>query len=85
MTIDVFIVKYGELVDPAATVTEAGGVTPPSVLVRVTITPPAGAGPFKETLFRVVEAPPFTELGESETTVRAIGFTVSVAPFVTPL
>ena len=82
MTIDVFIVKYGELVDPAATVTEAGGVTPPSVLVRVTITPPAGAGPFKVTLFDVVETPPTTDAGESVTESGAMGLTVRVAVLV---
>jgi hypothetical protein len=79
------IVKYGETVAPAATVTEAGTVTPVALLDRFTTTPPAVATPLRVTLFNVVEVPPTTDVGESVTESRATGFTVKLAVLVTPL
>jgi hypothetical protein len=81
-TNDVVAVKYGETVAPAATVTEAGTLTPGSLLDRVTTTPPAGAGPFRLILFNVVEVPPATVVGDSVKESRATGFTVRFALFV---
>jgi hypothetical protein len=83
-TDEVVIVNAGDAVAPAATVTEAGGTTPGSLLVNVTLTPPAGAGPFRFTLFNVVETPPTTDVGERTTESSAIVFTVKVALLLTP-
>jgi hypothetical protein len=77
-------VNAGDAVAPAATVTEAGCTTPGSLLVNVTLTPPAGAGPFRFTLFNVVETPPTTDVGERTTESSAIVFTVKVALLLTP-
>ena len=84
-TAEVLIVKYGEALAPAATVTDAGGITLGSLLVKFTVTPPAGAGPFSVTRFNVVEAPPTTEFGDSVTEASASGFTVRFAALVMPL
>ena len=83
-TAEVVIVNAGDAVAPAATVTEAGRPTPGSLLVKVTLIPPAGAGPFRFTLFNVVETPPTTDVGERATESSAIGFTVRVAVLLTP-
>src|SRR5260370_7432155 len=83
-TDEVVMVKAGDAVAPAATVTEAGGTTPGSLLVNATLTPPAGAGPFRLTLFNVVETPPTTNVGERATETREMGFTVRVAVLLTP-
>ena len=85
VTAEVVIVKYGEELAIAATVADAGTVTCGSLLDRVTITPPAGAGPFSVTLFNVVEAPPTTDVGDSDRESRATGFTVKIAVLVVPL
>ncbi len=79
------IVKYGETVAPAATLTEAGVVTRGSPLDRFTTTPPAGATPLSVTLFNVVEAPPTTDVGDRVSESRATGFTVRLAVLFTPL
>src|SRR5207248_9943356 len=50
-TDDVVIVKTGDAVAPAATVTEAGIPMPRSLVVKLTTMPPAGAGAFRVTLF----------------------------------
>ena len=84
-TDDVVIVKTGDDVAPAATVTEAGTPTPRSPLVKVTRMPPAGAGPVRFTLFKVVETPPTTDAGDSATESNATGLTVRTAVLVTPL
>jgi len=84
-TDDVVIVKTGDAVAPAATVTEAGTPTLRSVLVKVTRMPPAGAGPVRFTLFEVVETPPTTDAGDSATESNATGLTVRFAVLVTPL
>jgi len=83
-TDEVVIVNAGDAVAPAATVTEAGTTTPASLLVKVTLTPPAGAGPFRFTLFNVVETPPTTNVGERTTETSVIVFTVRVAVLLTP-
>jgi len=84
-TDEVVIVNAGDAVAPAATVTEAGTTTPEALLVKVTLIPPAGAGPVRFTLFNVVEAPPTTDVGESATESSATGLTVSTAVLVTLL
>jgi len=78
------MVKTGDAVAPAATVTEAGGATPGSLLVKFTRMPPAGAGAFKVTLFAVVETPPTTVVGD-RAGVAMNGFTVRTAVLLTPL
>jgi hypothetical protein len=80
----VVIVKTGDAVAPAATVTEAGTATPGSLLVKLTSAPPAGAGPFRLIVFDVVATPPTTEAGE-RTGVFTSGFTVRLAVLVVPL
>jgi hypothetical protein len=83
-TAEVLIVKYAEALAPAVTETDAGSVTLGSLLVKFTVTPTAGAGPFNVTLFNVVEAPPTTEVGDSVTEDGASGFTVRFADLVMP-
>ena len=79
----VVIVIVGEVVAPAGTVTEVGGVaTVGALLVRVTTAPPDGAGPFNFTVLPVVEWPPTTVAGDKFTTDSTAGFTVSVPVFV---
>src|SRR6266481_6942442 len=85
VTVEVVIVKYGEELEPAATVADAGTVTRESPLDRFTTTPPAGAGPFRLTLFNVEEAPPTKDVGDNVTEDKATGFTVKVVVFVIPL
>jgi len=75
--------NVGEVVAPAATVTETGTLaTVGSLLDRSTTAPPVGAGPFNVTVLLVVDLPPITEAGDSFTAVSAAGFTVSVSDFV---
>jgi len=83
-TAEVVIVNAADAVAPAATVTEAGTPTPGSLLLKLTLTPPAGAGPVKFTLFNVVEPPPPIVAGESATESNASGFTVRIAVLPTP-
>ena len=84
-TADVVMVKFGDEVAPAATVTVAGTPTPGSLLVKFTTTPEGGAAPLNVTLFSVAETPPTTEVGDSATESSTTGFTVKLAVFVTPL
>ena len=67
---------------PAGTVTE-GGTDAAAVLllVRVTATPPAAAGPLSVTL-PVALLPPVTVAGLTLREVRAGGFTVNIAVWV---
>jgi hypothetical protein len=67
VTADVVMVKFGEEVAPAATVTVAGTPTPGLLLVKFTTAPEAGAGPPSVTLFSVAETPPTTEVGDRAT------------------
>jgi hypothetical protein len=80
---EVVIVKTGDVVAPAATVTEAGTPTPGSLL-KFTRMPPAGAGAFNVTLFAVDETPPTTDAGDSVIESRATGLTVRLAVLITP-
>ena len=73
------------MVEPAVTVTEAGTTAAASLLDRVTIASPGGAGAFNVTLFNVLELPPISVAGESVTDRGVTGFTVKFALVVTPL
>ena len=78
-----------EVVAPAATATEAGTVTLESLLLRLTIMPPAGAGAVRKTLLLATTAtPPTTDFGDSvipDSATAPAGVTVRVACCVTPL
>jgi hypothetical protein len=83
-TAEVPIVKAGDTVAPAATVTEAGTVAAGLLLDSVTTAPAAGAAPLSVTVFPVTDVPPWTE---AEDKVRADGLggcTVRVAVAVMP-
>ena len=82
-TIDVVIVKRGDTLVPAATVTEGGRVTPGLPLDRVT-TVSTRAGPLMVTLFAVVEALPITEVGDKVTETTLNGLTAKLAVLVMP-
>ena len=82
-TRDVVIVNTGDTLVPAATVTEAGTVTPGTLLDRVT-TVSAGAGPLMVTLFAVVETLPITDVGDNATESTFRGLTVRGAVFFAP-
>ena len=89
VTAVVVMVKAGDTVAPAATVTDPGTVAIALLLlVRVTTAPPAGAGLFSVTVFCVAGFPPVTEAGDSVTsdTVGAPpgGFTARIAVAVVP-
>jgi len=84
-TADVVIVKYGDRVVPAGTVTEAGTAALGSPLVRVTTASPGGDGPFSVIRLAVADTPPTTEVGDKLTNSGISGFTVRLALFTTPL
>jgi len=78
------MVKYGEVLAPAATVTLAGTeATAGFELLSETTTPLGPAGPVRVTLLEAVETPPATLEGERLSADRAIGFTVKVADLLT--
>ena len=80
------IEKAGEEVAPAGTVTDDGGVTFGSLLLRATTMPPSGAEPFNVTLlFPATVVPPTTDIGERVKALSWTDVTVSVAVLVTPL
>ena len=79
----VVIVKVTD-VAPAGTVTLTGTDAAADELCRVTIAPPAGAGAFRATLFRVVATPPTVETGDRTTDETATGSSVNMALLLTP-
>jgi hypothetical protein len=80
----VVIVNAGETDAPAGTITDAGTVALGSLLASVTVTPPAGAVPFRLTV-PDEETPPSTTFGVTATDETATGISVKVALAVTPL
>jgi len=72
------------LEDPAGTVTFAGTATLPLLLESATTIPPLGAGPVNVTV-PVDELPLVTLVGFSVREASAVGTTVSVLVWVTPL
>lgn len=66
-TAKVAIVNTGEIIAPAAIVTEAGTVAIGLLLDSVTIAPPTGAGALSETVFEVVGVPPTAIAGDNAT------------------
>ena len=76
--------KDGETVLPPVIITVAGTVVLGSLLARVTVTPPAVAGPFKLTV-PLVAVPPKTDDGVKVTIEAVSGPTVRVAGTPTPL
>jgi hypothetical protein len=58
------IVNLADVV-PAGIVTLAGVTAAADELWRFTTAPPAGAGAFRVTVFKVVEAPAIAEAGDS--------------------
>jgi hypothetical protein len=80
VTDEVVMVKFGDVVLPAATVTLAGTcATAGSELASEITAPPAPAAAFRVTRFEVVEVPPRIEAGDSVMLDTNNGFTVSVA------
>jgi len=83
---EVVMENIDEVLDPAETVTDAGTVTPGSLLLRSTVMPPLGAGPFSVILlFPLTVTPPTTEVGDSETAEIASGTIVNRALLLAPL
>ena len=82
-TSDVVIVKTGDTLVPASTVTEGGTVTPGLLLDRFT-TVSASAVPLTVTLFAVVEMLPITDVGDKVTERILNGLTAKLAVFVMP-
>ena len=75
---DVVTVNAGETFVPAATVTDAGTVTPGSLLDKLT-TASIGATPFMVTLLAVVLAPPMADEGDRVTNVGVNGVSINAA------
>ena len=81
----VMMVKAGDTIAPPATVTEAGTVaTAGLLLISVTTAPPAGAGPLRVTVFKVIDVPPKTDAADKVTAEGLGGCTVKVPIAVTP-
>ena len=82
VTCVVTTVKLAELA-PAGTRTLAGTFAMEGLLlVRLTATPPIGAGPLRVTV-PVEELPPLTDVGDKASVERFGGFTVIVVVLVT--
>ena len=71
-------------VAPSGTVTVAGTEADADELCSVTIAPPAGAGPFRVTVFAMVGTPLIAVVGDRMTDRTATGITVKVALLLTP-
>jgi hypothetical protein len=81
------VVVTGNVADvaPSGTVTLVGTKAGEPFVHRLTTRPPAGAAVFKVTV-PVVETPPSTVFGATETALKAaVGATVSVAVMLAPL
>jgi hypothetical protein len=79
-TDEVAMVKFGDVVLPAGTVTLAATwATRVSELASETMAPPAPATPFNVTWFAVVELPPTREAGDNASEDTESGITVRVA------
>jgi hypothetical protein len=79
------VIVNAALVLPAGTVTVDGALAANGVsLLSETATPPLGAAPVSVTVpWEMI--PPRTLAGLTENELKAVGVTVSVAVFVTPL
>jgi hypothetical protein len=76
VTVNVAVVAFG------ATVTLAGTLAAPVLLLdRLTTAPPAGAGPLSVTV-PVEEVPPITKVGLRVTVLNVAAVTVNVTVFV---
>jgi hypothetical protein len=82
VAIAVFTVKVA-VDEPAATVTDAGTVTPTLLLDNVTVRPPVGAGPTNVTV-PVAFCPPTTSEGETASDAGTVRCTVSTADLLVP-
>ena len=82
-TSDVAIVKTGDTLVPAATVTDGGTVTPKLLLERFT-TVSTRAVPFMVILFAEVDTLPITDVGDKVTERTLNGLTAKLAVFVIP-
>jgi len=71
-TAEVVMANAGDIVCPAATVTDAGTTAAALLLANVTTAPPPGAAWLSVTVFRVVDVPPITDAGDNDTT-EAVG------------
>jgi hypothetical protein len=85
VTGDVVIVKKGEVVAPAGTVTDGGvAAIEVSELDNVITAPPGGAGPVSVTRLLFVGLPPTTDEGEALTPWTAAGLIVTEAVVEAP-
>jgi hypothetical protein len=83
-TVEVVMVKAGDTVAPAATVTETGGVAAALLLDKVTTAPPLGAGPLRVTVFKAVDVPLTADVGDKLTCAGMGGCTVKVPVAAVP-
>jgi hypothetical protein len=81
----VAIVNTGDMVDPAATTTDAGTDAAGLLLDRLTNAPPAGAAAVNVTRFDAVVEPPITVAGDNVSELTAGGATVTTASLLPPL
>lgn len=85
VTTVVLMLKFGDTVAPAGTVTEGGTeATAGLSLLNATTTPPPGAAEFSVTLFELAGNPPATEAGDSVSTAGPSGLTTSMPVLLTP-
>jgi len=83
-TAEVVMLNAADTVAPAATVTVAGTVAAPLLLVNVTVAPPAGAGPFNVTVLPAIGLPPTTDPEVKLTAEGLGGCTVNEPVALTP-
>jgi hypothetical protein len=70
-TANVVMVNADETKAPAVIVTDGGTVALGLLLESVTTAPPVGAAPLRVTVFKVVDVPPITEVGDNDTELTA--------------